>query len=181
MLRAKSRSTNKSDDMEALGGVPRRSAPNAERLFGAGVLYVACGEWAAAYRCFERCGSENGTARYNSALCCFMVGWYEECYRLLCLAERLLADIPTRGADTGGYGLTPQPLPEAFRHWEAASELSRGPLLPETTRDDALLLILRLRAEAAFRLGRYEEVRTIATRLGHRYEQIENLLKRIDP
>ena len=71
-----------------------------------------------------------------------MVGWYEECYRLLCLAERLLADIPTRGADTGGYGLTPQPLPEAFR---------------------------------------YEEVRTIATRLGHRYEQIENLLKRIDP
>ena len=131
MLRAKSRSTNKSDDMEALGGVPRRSAPNAERLFGAGVLYVACGEWAAAYRCFERCGSENGTARYNSALCCFMV--------------------------------------------------SRCPLLPETTRDDALMLILRLRAEAAFRLGRYEEVRMIATRLGHRYEQIENLLKRIDP
>lgn len=110
-----------------------------------------------------------------------MVGWYEECYRLLCLAERLLTDIPTRGADTGGYGLTPQPLPEAFRHWEAASELSRCPLLPETTRDDALMLILRLRAEAAFRLGRYEEVRTIATRLGHRYEQIENLLKRIDP
>ena len=69
----------------------------------------------------------------------------------------------------------------AFRHWEAASELSRCPLLPETTRDDALMLILRLRAEAAFRLGRYEEVRTIATRLGHRYEQIENLLKRIDP
>lgn len=137
MLRAKSRSTNKSDDMEVLGGVPRRSAPNAERLFGAGVLYVACGEWAAAYRCFERCGSENGTARYNSALCCFMVGWYEECYRLLCLAERLLTDIPTRGVDTGGYGLTPQPLPEAFRHWEAASELSRCPLLPETTRDDA--------------------------------------------
>ena len=43
------------------------------------------------------------------------------------------------------------------------------------------MLILRLRAEAAFRVGRYEEVRMIATRLGHRYEQIENLLKRIDP
>ena len=55
-----------------------------------------------------------------------------------------------------------------------------SPLLPETPRDDALTLILRLRAEAAFRLGRCEEVRTIAARLGHRYKHLENLLKPID-
>ncbi len=70
--------------------------------------------------------------------------------------------------------------PEAFRHWDAASELPRCPLLPETPRDDALTLILRLRAEAAFRLGRCEEVRTIAAHLGLRYEHLENLLKTID-
>ena len=70
-------------------------------------------------------------------------------------------------------------LPEAFRRWDADSELPRCPLLPETPRDDALTLILRLRAEAAFRLGRCEEV-TIAARLGLRYEHLENLLKPID-
>ena len=71
-------------------------------------------------------------------------------------------------------------LPEAFRRWDADSELPRCPLLPETPRDDALTLILRLRAEAASRLGRCEEVRTIAARLGHRYKHLENLLKPID-
>lgn len=70
--------------------------------------------------------------------------------------------------------------PEAFRHWDAASKLPRCPLLPETPRDDALTLILRLRAEAAFHLGRCEEVRTIAARLGLRYKHLENLLKTID-
>ena len=67
-----------------------------------------------------------------------------------------------------------------FRRWKAASELPRCPLLPETLRDAALTLILRLRAETAFHLGHCEEVRTIAARLGHRYEHLENLLKQID-
>ena len=70
--------------------------------------------------------------------------------------------------------------PEAFRRWDAASELPHCPLLSETPCDDALTLILRLRAETAFHLGRYEEVRTIAARLGHRYEHLENLLKPIN-
>ena len=39
---------------------------------------------------------------------------------------------------------------------------------------------LRTQSETAFRLGRYEEVRTIAARLGHRYKHLENLLKPID-
>ena len=70
--------------------------------------------------------------------------------------------------------------PETFRRWDADSELPRCPLLPETPHDDALTLILRLRAEAAFHLDRYEDVRTIAARFGHRYKHLENLLKEID-
>ena len=58
--------------------------------------------------------------------------------------------------------------------------MPRCPLLPETPHDDALTLILRLRAEAAFHLDRYEDVRTIAARFGHRYKHLENLLKEID-
>ena len=117
---------------------------------------------------------------YNLALCCFHVEWYEESYRLVAEAERLLnstlCEVPCPEVP---YMSRRQP-PEAFRHWDAASELPRCPLLPETPRDDALMLILRLRAEAAFRLDRCEEVRTIAVRLGLRYEHLENLLKTID-
>ena len=109
-----------------------------------------------------------------------MTGWYEECYRLVAEAEQLLDDKPGQVPGPGVPSMSRRQLPEAFRHWDAASELPRCPLLPETPRDDALTLILRLRAEAAFRLGRSEEVRTIAARLGHRYEHLENLLKTID-
>ena len=107
-----------------------------------------------------------------------MIGWYEESYRLLGEAEQLLDG--TTGEGTGILSASRRQPPEAFRPWDAASELPRCPLLPETPRDDALTLILRLRAEAAFRLGRCEEVRTIAARLGHRYEHLENLLKTIN-
>jgi len=109
-----------------------------------------------------------------------MVGWYEECHRLVADSERLLDDKPGQVPGPGVPSMSLRQPPEAFRHWEAASELPRCPLLPETPRDDALTLILRLRAEAAFRLGHCEEVWTIAARLGHRYKHLENLLKPID-
>lgn len=109
-----------------------------------------------------------------------MVGWYEECHRLVADSERLLDDKPGHVPGPGVPSMSLRQPPEAFRHWEAASELPRCPLLPETPRDDALTLILRLRAEAAFRLGHCEEVRTIAARLGHRYKHLESLLKPID-
>ena len=133
-----------------------------------------------AYDCFVRCANGDAPTRYNLALCCFHVGWYEESYRLLAEAERLL-DIQYAGASGPGVPAAPhRQLPEAFRHWDADSELPRCPLLPETPHDDALTLILRLRAEAAFHLGRCEEVRTIAAHLGLRYEHLEDLLKTID-
>ena len=166
--------------MGLLDGAPSTAGANSGRLFAAGVTYISCGAWPLAYDCFTRSTREDAPTRYNLALCCFMIGWYEESYRLLAEAERLL-DIQSAGVSGPGVPATPRrQLPEAFRRWEEASELPRCPLLLETPRDDALTLILRLRAEAAFRLGRCEEVRTIAARLGHRYKHLENLLKMID-
>ncbi len=95
-------------------------------------------------------------------------------------AERLLDDKPGKGYCPVFRPCRSGSHPRPFRRWDAASELPRCPLLSETPRDDALTLILRLRAEAAFRLKRYEEVRTIAARLGLRYKHLENLLKPID-
>ncbi|WP_308503062.1 hypothetical protein [uncultured Alistipes sp.] len=162
------------------GGAPPTVGPDSERLFEAGVIYICSEAWPLAYNCFERSARKDAPTCYNQALCCFMAGWYEESYRLLAEAERLL-DIQYAGASGPGVPAAPhRQLPEAFRHWDADSELPRCPLLPETPHDDALTLILRLRAEAAFRLGRCEEVRTIAARLGHRYEHLENLLKTIN-
>ena len=166
---------------DAPGAASEHTAPQtAERLFEAGVTYLCCETWAQAYDCFARSAHEDAPTRYNQALCCFMAGWYEECHRLVAEAERLLDHKPGQEPGPGVPSMSRRQPPEAFRRWEAASKLPRCPLLPDMPRDDALVLILRLRAETAFRLGRYEEVRTIAARLGHRYEQIENLLKQID-
>ncbi|WP_290535377.1 hypothetical protein [Alistipes sp.] len=166
--------------MGLLGGAPPTAGADSGRLFAAGVTYICCGTWPLAYDCFVRSAQENAPTRYNMALCCFHMGWYEESYRLLAEAERLLDDKPGKGSCPGVPSMSRRQSPEAFRRWDAASELPRCPLLPETPCDDAHTLILRLRAETAFRLKRYEEVRTVAARLGHRYEHLENLLKPID-
>lgn len=166
--------------MGLMGSNQPMAGADSERLFAAGVACICCGAWPMAYDCFERSAREDAPTRYNQALCCFHVGWYEESYRLLAEAERLLDDKLGKGSCPGVPSMSRRQLPEAFRHWDAASELPCCPLLPETSRDDALTLILRLRAEVAFRLGLCEEVRTIAARLGHRYEHLENLLKTIN-
>lgn len=180
MLLVRWPSTISEAKMGLLGNAPPTAGAESERLFAAGVTYICCGAWPLAYDCFARSTREDAPTRYNLALCCFHVGWYEESYRLLAESERLLE---IQSAGISGPGVTSAPrrqLPEAFRRWEADNELPRCPLLPETPHDDALTLILRLRAETAFRLGRCEEVRTIAARLGHRYKHLENLLKTID-
>ena len=166
--------------MGLMGNAQPMAGADSERHFAAGVACICCEAWPMAYDCFERSAREDAPTRYNQALCCFHVGWYEESYRLLAEAERLLDDQQGEGSGPGNPPLQRRQLPDAFRRWEVESELPHSPLLPETPRDNALTLLLRLRAEAAFRLGRCEEVRTIAARLGHRYKHLENLLKTID-
>ena len=180
MLRARLPSTISEAKMGLLGGAPPTAGADSGRLFAAGVTCICCETWSLAYDCFARSTREDAPTRYNMALCCFRVGWYEECHRLLAEAERLLDDRPGEGSGLGIMSLPRRQPHEAFRRWEADTELPRCPLLPETPHDDALTLILRLRAETAFRLGHCEEVRTIAARLGHRYKHLENLLKTID-
>ncbi len=180
MLRARLPSTISCAGMGLMGSAPPTAGADSERLFAAGVTYICCGAWSLACDCFARSARDDAPTRYNQALCCFMVGCYEECHRLVAEAERLLDGTPGEVSVPGVPSMSRRQPPEAFRRWDAASELPRSPLLPETPRDDALTLILRLRAEAAFRLGRCEEVRTIAARLGHRYKYLENLLKTIN-
>ena len=135
-----------------MGGAPPTTGADSGRLFAAGITYICCEAWPQAYDCFVRSAREDAPTRYNQALCCFHVGWYEEGYRLLAEAERLLDDKPGKGSCPGIPFMSRRQPPEAFRRWDTDGELPRSPLLPETPRDDALTLILRLRAEAAFRL-----------------------------
>ena len=82
-----------------------------KRLFSAGVLLLLGKAYSDAYSCFDRIQEEHFEAMYNKALCCFMVKWYDECYRLLCEAERLL-----HGMDIA-YETQ---LPEAFLRYDSA-------------------------------------------------------------
>ena len=61
--------------------------------------------------CFNRISDEDFSVLYNKALCCFMVKWYDECYRLLCESEQLMS----------GRNITREAeLPEAFLRYDHA-------------------------------------------------------------
>ena len=87
--------------MGLLGGAPPTTGADSGRLFAAGITYICCEAWPQAYDCFVRSAREDAPTRYNQALCCFHVGWYEEGYRLLAEAERLLDDKPGKGSGLG--------------------------------------------------------------------------------
>lgn len=115
--------------MGLMGNTQPMAGADSERLFAAGVACICCEAWPMAYDCFERSAREDAPTRYNQALCCFHVGWYEESYRLLAEAERLLDD---QQGDGFCPGITPLPRrqpPEVFRRWDFAGELPRSPLL----------------------------------------------------
>ena len=77
---------------------------------------------------------------YNKALCCFMVKWYDECYRLLCEAERLL-----HGMDIA-YETQ---LPEAFLRYDYDEDF---PFIHSARYSSvrAYKQLLRLKAENGF-------------------------------
>lgn len=143
----------------------------AGKLFSAGISFMCSKAFSAAYYCFELIPHKDFGLLYNKALCCFMVNWYDECHRLLCEAEHLLP---------GNAGVTADRLPEAFLRYRHDDEPPYCPMPQDTPIQLAYVQILRLKAEAAFRLGLHTEVKAISNRLGRKYKHIESLIKNHD-
>lgn len=138
----------------------------AERLFAAGVQLLLGRAYPAAYSCFDRLPAQDFRLLYNKALCCFMVEWYDECHRLLCEAERFLP-----GVDIAREA----PLPEAFSRYDYDKGEPFSPMPQGMPVSLAYRQLLRLKAETAFKLHLYSEVKTISNRLGRKYRHIEIL------
>ena len=157
--------------MEWPGNTQKKTDRNTQTLFDAGVLYLSSGAFVSAYACFERIADKSFSLLFNKALCCFGVSWYEECYRLLCDAERLL---PT--------GMDPHPtgLPEIFLRWECENAQPLSPILPDIPASILITPFLRLKAETAFKLHLYEEVKKISARLGGKYKPIGEPIKPVN-
>lgn len=141
-----------------------------KRLFSAGVLLLLGKAYSDAYSCFDRIHEEHFEAMYNKALCCFMVKWYDECYRLLCEAEQLMS----------GRNITHEAeLPEAFLRYDHAEGHPFHPMPQGIPVSLAYRQLLLLKAETAFRLHLYSEVKSISACLGGKYKHIEKLINNI--
>jgi len=153
--------------MELFVNTQRTTDKEKERLFFAGVLFLLGKAYSDAYSCFDRIQEEHFAVMYNKALCCFMVKWYDECYRLLCEAERLL-----HGMDIA----CETQLPEAFLRYDYDEDFPFYPIPQGIPVFGAYKQLLRLKAETAFRLHLYSEVKAISARLGGKYKCIEKLI-----
>lgn len=155
--------------MALFTNTPKITGREAELLFSAGISLLSCKAFPAAYWCFDRIPDKDFWVLYNKALCCFMVKWYDECYRLLCEAERFVS-----GGEVAGIAT----LPEAFLRYDYAEEEPFYPI-PQGIPDSlAYIQLLRLKAETAFRLHLRGEVKAISVRLGGRYKHIEELINK---
>ena len=139
----------------------------AEKLFAAGVSFLGNKAFSSAYICFDRLPAKDFRLLYNKALCCFMVGWYDECHRLLCEAERLVPMNASHGTER---------LPEVFLRYLHDEESPFCPMPQDTPEPLAYTRILRLKAEAACKQHLYGEVKAISFRLGGKYKHIEALI-----
>ena len=146
---------------------PKITDGEVEELFSAGMSLLSCKAFPAAYLCFNRIPNKDFRLLYNKALCCFMVKWHDECYRLLCEAERLL-----HGMDIA-YETQ---LPEAFLRYDYDEDFPFYPIPQGIPVFGAYRQLLRLKAETAFRLHLYSEVKAISARLGGKYKCIEKLI-----
>ena len=138
----------------------------ADKLFAAGVSFLSNKAFSSAYMCFDRLPTKDFKLLYNKALCCFMVGWYDECHRLLSEAERLVLM-------NAGHGT--ERLPEAFLRYLHDEESPFCPMPQGTPEPLAYTLILRLKAEAAYKQHLYGEVKAISFPAGR---EIQTILKR---
>ena len=151
----------------------KRNVPQAdtEKLFNAGISYMQNGEYAFAFYCFDRMGKSDIYTLYNKALCCHCIDWFSECHNILNEADKLLPS---------GTDRRLLELPGKFMHWEHELCTPPCPMPTGTPLQVTAIQILILKAENAYKLQLYGEVRNIAARLGGRYKRIYELIKMIN-
>ena len=151
------------------GKQPRLSPEEEKYLFDAGISYLSNGAPEAAYYCLDRIIAPDLPQLFNKALCCYLSGWYEECHRLLDKAGQSLSN-----------GLSRQEsLPPSLAHHAYSDRLHLCPMPRGIPQELARTQLLRLKAETAFRLQLYGEVKAIAASLQKPYQHIEKLIKQI--
>lgn len=151
------------------GKQPQQSPEVGKSRYDAGLSYLTNGAPEAAYVCFNGITQPGVHTLFNKALCCYLSGWYQECYRLLGEAERYLPAVPSREE------VLPPPLSaNACNDRLHLCPMPRG-VPPALSR----IQLLRLKAEAAFRLQLYSEVKALAASLQKPYRHIEKLIKQL--
>lgn len=151
------------------GKQPQRSPEAEKSLCDAGLSYLTNGAPEAAYACFDGIAQPGVHILFNKALCCYRSGWYEESYRLLGEAERYLPAVPSRG----------EALPPQLSENACNDRLHLCPMPEGVPQPLARTQLLRLKAETAFRLQLYGEVKAIAASLQKPYRHIEELIKQL--
>ena len=101
-----------------------------------------------------------------------MISWFEECYSLLRDAEKLVPALSS---------LEIQELPNPFTQWEYNESPVFIPLSSDAPRVITFVQLFRLKAEAAYKLQLFNEVRSIASCLGYKYAHINKILNQIEP
>ena len=110
------------------------------------------------------------------ALCCYRAKLYAEAFRLLTEAEQLSVDGNMEEKKTGNNALT-----EKLYAAEYTLDNHRMPMPPVPVSNRyARNQLLRLKADTAYRLKMYEEVRKIASLLNGHYPQINKILSDIN-
>lgn len=134
-------------------------------------LYLCSGNPYAAYVCLENVQEQSLAVLYNRALCLYLVDEHEECYQVLKEAEKF---IPNQL-----QGDKNRKIPRALLEWEHETSPVTCPLPRKAPENLAVIQLLRLKAEAAFHLQLYEEVKRVASVFHGEYKHINELIKKI--
>lgn len=138
-----------------------------EAIRDAAYGYLCSGNLYAAYRCMESLSEDSLAVVYNKALCLFLADGLEECYRLLDGTGRLSV--------SNVSGKNELHIPDVLRRWEFDS----GPHLtpaPWGAPDDIVACqMLLLKAEVAYRLRIYQEVKRLSAALGGKYRHLKEI------
>lgn len=141
-----------------------------KRLFDAGCFYLLGKESAFAYLCFEEISEKKVEVLFNKALCCYMVEWYDECYNLLQEAESVLP-IKTMSQQIH--------VPDPFDLWNKQGDLHLCPMPLDAPQEVIRMQVLYLKAETAFHLHLFDEVRRIISMFQKPGSRMNNLLDKL--